>query len=416
MAKKEERIKTKKINQKKKKNLRNYFWELIYEEYKTIVEKINNISDHQGEVGDDNADFVIELMNTFLPIKYKIEKKRKILSKLGKQSSEHDIIIWNQNEHPPIFPQILKKNFRYFLIEMVSACIEVKTTLNKKKLEDAFLKIRDFRREMLEGIHATYFYGPKSGYHEPLYFIFAFDTNWKKFSTIIRNIEDIIKENDIKPHERFDYLFILKKGIIIQWVIPEQFNDTKSIKEENKKDKKDFEKDNMSKAIKKNIFCFPSFDLNIIFEKVTKEAPIIMSYDKTQLFSSPFMRRNIQFFPSMLINEDHSLDNSSEYKLRFIIEQIISGEKGIKFIPDLEVDLYKFIQRQKVFTNLNISPLTKDTILEISNKDQIIALRKFLSTLCKALQDRKYIPAGNVIDESYYELIKFKQSYNSIPF
>ncbi|HEA70648.1 MAG TPA: hypothetical protein ENH98_01845 [archaeon] len=270
-------------------NLRNHFWQLIYEKYENIIEKINRISDSMDEVGEDNEESVIKLIRDFLPLKYKVEQRKRILSKLGKPSSQHDIIIWNQNKHPPIFSENLKTNFRYFLIEMVGACIEVKTTLNKKKLEEAMKKIRDFRRDMLDGIHATYFYGPKRGYHEPLYCIFALDTKWKKFSTIIRNIENLIKINDIKPHERFDYLFILKKGIIVQWAIPELLNNP---------EEEQVNPDSVHAS--RNIFYFPFFRLNITGgnaeEELPKEAPIIMPYDKTQLYRAPAMKQFIQFF------------------------------------------------------------------------------------------------------------------------
>lgn len=198
--------------------------------------------------------FVIELLESFLPQRYKVENRKRILSKLGKESSEHDIIIWDQFSYPKIFSDFLKKDFRFFLNEMVSTSIEVKNTLTLETLENAFKKIRDYRRKMLEGIHATYFNGPKFGYHEPLYFIFAFDMEWKRFSALKKNIRKVINENDSKPHERFDYLFVFKKGIIVQWAIPEQFREKN---EENIKSKKEF-KDTFE-TIENNVYSVPTF-------------------------------------------------------------------------------------------------------------------------------------------------------------
>ncbi|KKL79581.1 hypothetical protein LCGC14_2013360, partial [marine sediment metagenome] len=130
----------------------------------------------------------------------------------GKESTEQDIIIWNSIDYPRIFSET-----EYFLIENVTMCIEVKTTLANENLEETLLKIRDLRRmnffKRLDG-------DPQWQVHPPLCFIFAYDTTWKKFGSILNNITKIVNEHGIKPSERFDYLYIMRKGITLNWDIP----------------------------------------------------------------------------------------------------------------------------------------------------------------------------------------------------
>lgn len=124
-----------------------------------------------------------------------------------------------------------------------------------------------------------------------------------------------------------------------------------------------------------------------------------MPYDKT-LSRPPYLRKSIQFFPSLLINEDYALKNTSKYKLRFIIEQIIPS-KILDNFPSDKKDIIDKVTKEKVFTIVNIVPLIGKSIMNLDDEPQIIALRKFFSTLCKALQDRNIIPAIAKVRRKY---------------
>ena len=191
---------------------KNRIWEYIYEKFNKSVSELNSLYDHQGIKGRENEDVLINFLKSFLPGKYELIQSKVLLDRDGKESTEQDIVIWNSTEFPRIFSET-----EYFLIESVSMCIEVKTTLGNKNLKEALLKIRDLRRrnffKRLDG-------DPRWQVHPPLCFIFSYDTIWKKFGSILNYITKIIKENDIKPSERFDYLYIMRKGILLHWDLP----------------------------------------------------------------------------------------------------------------------------------------------------------------------------------------------------
>ncbi len=215
-----------KINSRNKmnENSSNYsrkskIWEKIYQNFEEQVIELNTLYSHQVLKGEENEKAFKDFCESFLPSKFKIEKNKVLLDKDGKESTEQDIVIWNSHDLPRIFTSM----DRYFLFESVLMCIEIKTTLDKKKLEKTLLKIKNLR-------NLNYFKrldGEKQWQiHPPLCFIFAYACSWKKRGSILKTITDIIKLNDIKPSERFDFLYIMRKGISLSWDIPVQFSDT----------------------------------------------------------------------------------------------------------------------------------------------------------------------------------------------
>ncbi len=194
------------------KSKKNRLWEYIYNNFNKSVSELNSLYNHQGIKGRENEEVLINFLKAFLPGKFELTRSKVLLDKDGKESTEQDIIIWNSTEYPRIFSET-----EYFLIESVAMCIEVKTTLGNENLKETLLKIRDLRRmnffKRLDG-------DPRWQVHPPLCFIFTYDTIWKKIGSVLKNITKIVNENDIKPSERFDYLYIMRKGISLNWDLP----------------------------------------------------------------------------------------------------------------------------------------------------------------------------------------------------
>ncbi|MFX1366961.1 MAG: DUF6602 domain-containing protein [Promethearchaeota archaeon] len=194
------------------KSKKNRLWEYIYDKFNNRVSELNSLYNHQGIKGRENEDVLINFLKSFLPGKFDLARSKVLLDRDGNESTEQDIVIWNSTKYPRIYSET-----EYFLIESVAMCIEVKTTLSNKNLKEILLKIRDLRRmnffKRLDG-------DPRWQVHPPLCFIFAYDTIWKKFGSILKNITKVVTENDIKPSERFDYLYIMRKGLLLNWDLP----------------------------------------------------------------------------------------------------------------------------------------------------------------------------------------------------
>lgn len=194
---------------------KNIIWIETYKAFKNEVETLNSLVDHPKMLGDKNEETLMAFLKKFFPGRIKIEQCKKLLDRDGNASKEQDLVIWDWIKQPRIFSE--KSDF--FLIESVLATLEVKTILNVKTLRTALLNIQHLRKmnyfKRLDG-------DPRWQVHPPLCFIFAYDMEWKKQGILLQNIESIIKQNNIEPSERFDYLYIMKKGIIINWDVPHE--------------------------------------------------------------------------------------------------------------------------------------------------------------------------------------------------
>ncbi len=186
---------------------RNKLWAGIYEKFRIDVEKLNEITDDNNALkGRQNEAVLMKFLGAFLPSKFQIEHSKKFLDEEGKASPEQDLVIWDCINYPRIYAEQ-----EYFPIENVLASIEVKTNLTQEDLKKCLLNIRDIRRmKYAKVFDANKVFNVNDDYqiHPPLMFIFAYDTTWKQFSSLRSQIESIVKENNIKPSERFDFLYI----------------------------------------------------------------------------------------------------------------------------------------------------------------------------------------------------------------
>jgi len=190
-------------------------WKYIYHEFRDKVKDLNSLYDHQGIKGEENKRALLDFLKHFLPNKYQIEQRKILLDNNGIESKEQDLIIWNSNDYPKIF-----NNTDFLLLESILMTIEVKTTLNNHELIDCFQKIKHLRNlrffKRLNG-------DKKWQIHPPLCFIFAYDSIWKKRRSLLQYINKTIKNIDIKPSERFDYLYIMNQGLEVNWNIPYKY-------------------------------------------------------------------------------------------------------------------------------------------------------------------------------------------------
>lgn len=104
----------------------------------------------------------------------------KIIDYRGEQSKEVDLCMYSNNLLPPFFFSE-KDSLGIFPIESVLGCIEVKTTLNKITLEDAYTKFK-FIEDNLQttgGFHDVNENPMAHIFVKPKYSVFAFRTDTK---------------------------------------------------------------------------------------------------------------------------------------------------------------------------------------------------------------------------------------------
>lgn len=125
----------------KKVNLRNIFINL----QKQMITKLitdKTIIEHPSIKGDASELNWIDMLNNYLPKRYKVDKAF-ILDSNGNLSEQMDIVIFDQQYSPFLFHQ---DNAKYIPAESVYAVFEVKQTVNKKNIEYAGGKIKSVRR------------------------------------------------------------------------------------------------------------------------------------------------------------------------------------------------------------------------------------------------------------------------------
>ena len=163
-------------------SIRKKLWYIIYEIYKLKVKELNSSFTHPGLIGDQNADFLVDILKSFLPEQFGFRTNMIVVGDEDNQSPETDIIIFDKSHYPKVFMEILGTKF--IPKEIILACIEVKSTLDDGTLRSALKNIRNFRRAMVKQGMGSSIYGGQFGYHEPLYFIFAYKGGWKDSKTM----------------------------------------------------------------------------------------------------------------------------------------------------------------------------------------------------------------------------------------
>jgi hypothetical protein len=139
----------------------------------------------------------------------------------GNLSPQQDIVIMDQELHPPIFKTLIDG---VHPLDSVVATIEVKTKLDKSKLGDAVDNIRKTREELSiilsERKHmiaggGSYQITSKEIIPEHVAVIFGYEST--SMDSMIESIIDLHEETSISNKNRFDLLYIMDTGSIIGW-------------------------------------------------------------------------------------------------------------------------------------------------------------------------------------------------------
>jgi hypothetical protein len=159
-----------------------------------------------GTKGDASELNWIEMLNTYLPERYKVDKAF-VLDSGGDLSEQIDIVIYDRQYSPFLFHQ---DGAIYIPAESVYAVFEVKQTISKEKIEYAgnkFASVRRLKRTSVPISHAGGEYKAKEHF-EILSGILALESDWKPplDSSLIKSLDSLNKP------KRIDLGCVLRAG------------------------------------------------------------------------------------------------------------------------------------------------------------------------------------------------------------
>jgi hypothetical protein len=188
------------------------------------IDSIRKIIEHKGEKGVRIERIVESLVRLFLPNRYSL-RSGFLMDHQGNISPQQDIIVTDEHSLPRLFSddiQILHP------ADSAVATIEVKTSLDKAGLKEAFSNIQNTRNSMKwifgegkiltrQGPNGTYTSASTSRrvIPEPPSVIIGYKS--PKIDTLLGNISALVSELSIENMRRFDLLYIIDTGTIIGW-------------------------------------------------------------------------------------------------------------------------------------------------------------------------------------------------------
>lgn len=111
-------------------------------EFRSQLRRINSFTKHSGSVGTSHEGILRRFLQTYVPQKFAVSEGF-IADKQGQPSSQCDIIIWSHLEFSPYYRD---RDFVIVPAEAVKAVVEVKTTLDRKTLHEAFEQLEAVSR------------------------------------------------------------------------------------------------------------------------------------------------------------------------------------------------------------------------------------------------------------------------------
>lgn len=108
------------------------YWSGVLRRLQAEVDSFNQIIPHQGEKGRANELSLTRVIERLVPGRYGVGSGV-VIDSDGTASKQMDIIIYDRVDEPQVMAQTTQF---LFPVENVRACIEVKTTLNEREIQD----------------------------------------------------------------------------------------------------------------------------------------------------------------------------------------------------------------------------------------------------------------------------------------
>jgi hypothetical protein len=169
------------------------YWQGVLQRLQAEVDQMNQLIAHEGVKGTENEGSLVRLLERLLPARYAVGTGL-IIDSSGASSKQMDVVVYEASDEPTILAQT---NQVLFPIENVRLCIEVKTTLDSREVDDA--------REKKASIDALFsITGVK-----PQLALFAYAS-----STEAKSVEKYLREERTVKGPRPDFTCVVKMALL----------------------------------------------------------------------------------------------------------------------------------------------------------------------------------------------------------
>lgn len=149
------------------------------QEFRAKLRRINSFTDHPSSIGSSHEGILRRFLQQYTPKRFAVNEGF-IIDDKGNASSQCDIIIWSALDHSPFYAD---GDFAIVPARPTRAVIEIKTSLTKSTLQEAFKQLKPIH-EMNDKIYTA---------------IFAFESQGLK-----KILEHIVFDLDVEVAEAVD--------------------------------------------------------------------------------------------------------------------------------------------------------------------------------------------------------------------
>ncbi len=128
------------------------------QEFKSKFRRINSFTNHRSSIGTAHEGILRRFLQQYVPKRFAVSEGF-IVDKEGQASNQCDIIIWSALEYSPFYQD---GDFVILPIEAVHAVIEVKTSLTKKALLEAFKELQPIHQMKYDAYTAIFAFEARS--------------------------------------------------------------------------------------------------------------------------------------------------------------------------------------------------------------------------------------------------------------
>jgi hypothetical protein len=177
------------------------YWVGVLQRLEAEVHIFARLLTHEGERGRENELALARVLEAFVPQRYGVGTGI-LIDREDHHSRQTDIVLFERSDEPAVLAQTTQL---LYPVESVLACIEVKTTLRGRDLDDCFRKTADLRA--LSPSRAR-----EDGTSHPLSLVLAYEAGAERGGGLASLAQ---KFTDADETERPDLVCVIRQGLLM---------------------------------------------------------------------------------------------------------------------------------------------------------------------------------------------------------